>query len=63
MPKCGDTVKVKSAGKVIEVCCARETGHPVEGVNSNARRYEFHRGDGWVWDERVGWVEGQEPRR
>lgn len=59
--RCGDKVIVKVDGKPVSVCCVREADHPVIGVNSGKRTYDFHRGDGWVWDERCAWLLGEEP--
>lgn len=59
---CGDAVKIKDArGHLVTLHCARDHGHPVAGYNGDKRPFEFHRGDGWVWDERCAWVEGGEP--
>lgn len=57
---CGDRVQCGNTW----VTCSREHDHPVVGFNNgHTRKYEFHRGDGWVWDERCGWREGEEPGR
>lgn len=46
---CGDRVLVGRTDPKPVVCALEETH---EG---------FHRGDGWVWDHRLGWREGEEP--
>lgn len=57
---CGDEVQCGDA----KAKCTREAGHPVVGIdNGRTRKYEFHRGSGWVWDDRCGWREGEEPQR
>ena len=57
---CGDTVICKGE----HVCCSLEKGHPVVGFNNGlSRKYQFHQGDGWVWDERCAWLKGQEPQK
>jgi hypothetical protein len=59
MKQCGDQV---TCGNTI-VSCSRPEGHPIVGFNNGkTRRYEFHRGDGWIWDERSGWRDGSEPK-
>ena len=56
---CGDKVHCGQE----EPCCRLEKGHPVVGFNNGqTRKYRFHRGDGWVWDDSCAWREDQAPK-
>lgn len=56
--KCGDEILVKGR----KVTCKREKDHPfVQLNNGKTRKYNFHEGDGYVWDDRCAWPKGEEP--
>lgn len=58
--ECGDKVVVADGQAVM---CTLEKDHPVVGFNNGkTRKYQFHEGEGWVWDERCAWRKGQEPK-
>ncbi len=67
--RCGDTFLVRD-GEGPErtlVTCFREHGHPVIGIDavgfgSRGPRPSLHRGQGWHWDDRCAWRDGQEPK-
>ena len=57
---CGDKVFVAEG---VAVVCARPHGHPFASFNhpTRAKKYAFHEGDGWLWDDKCAWKKGEEP--
>jgi hypothetical protein len=58
--KCGDKVFVTEE---MSVTCTKTHDHPVVGFNHPTwvKKYSFHEGGGWFWDERCAWKKGEEP--